>query len=179
MISRSLFTENKNLRIFDFDDTLVKTNSYIYVTHSNGMKSKLTPGQYAVYSEKPGDVYDFKDFEQVKDPQEITKITTILRKIVQKSKEPVYILTARAAANPIKQYLKDIGINSNKINIIALASALLAAAVQAVWWPVWPSLTWPGLVDLLDLRHLVAHDNGNDVDDTELAYAPRFTDRVE
>jgi hypothetical protein len=122
MISRSLFTENKNLRIFDFDDTLVKTNSYIYVTHSNGMKSKLTPGQYAVYSEKPGDVYNFKDFEQVKDPQEITKITTILRKIVQKSKEPVYILTARAAANPIKQYLKDIGINSNKINIIALAS---------------------------------------------------------
>jgi len=122
MISRNLFTESKNLRIFDFDDTLVKTNSYIYVTHTNGMKSKLTPGQYAVYTEKPGDVYDFKDFEQVKEPQEIQKITKILRSIVSKSKEVVYILTARASYQPIKKYLSDIGINSNKIYVVALAS---------------------------------------------------------
>jgi len=122
MISRNLFTESKNLRIFDFDDTIVKTNSYIYVTHANGMKSKLTPGQYAVYTEKPGDVYDFKDFEQVKEPQEIQKITKILRGIVQKSKEVVYILTARAAYQPIKKYLNDIGINSKKIYVVALAS---------------------------------------------------------
>jgi HAD superfamily hydrolase (TIGR01509 family) len=122
MISRNLFTESKNLRIFDFDDTIVKTNSYIYVTHNNGMKSKLTPGQYAVYTEKPGDVYDFKDFEQVKEPQEIQKITKILRGIVQKSKEVVYILTARAAYQPIKKYLNDIGISSKKIYVVALAS---------------------------------------------------------
>jgi HAD superfamily hydrolase (TIGR01509 family) len=122
MISRNLFTESKNLRIFDFDDTIVKTNSYIYVTHTNGMKSKLTPGQYAVYTEKPGDVYDFKDFEQVKEPQEIQKITKILRGIVQKSKEVVYILTARAAYQPIKKYLNDIGISSKKIYVVALAS---------------------------------------------------------
>jgi HAD superfamily hydrolase (TIGR01509 family) len=122
MISRNLFTESKNLRIFDFDDTIVKTNSYIYVTHTNGMKSKLTPGLYAVYTEKPGDVYDFKDFEQVKEPQEIQKITKILRGIVQKSKEVVYILTARASYQPIKKYLSDIGINSQKIYVVALAS---------------------------------------------------------
>ena len=122
MISRNLFTESKNLRIFDFDDTLVKTNSYIYVTHKNGMKSKLTPGQYAVYTEKPDDVYDFKDFEQVKEPEEIQKITKILRGIVSKSKEVVYILTARASYQPIKKYLSDIGINSKKIYVVALAS---------------------------------------------------------
>ena len=122
MISRNLFTESKNLRIFDFDDTIVKTNSYIYVTHQNGMKSKLTPCQYAVYTEKPGDIYDFKDFEQVKEPQEIQKITKILRGIVSKSKEVVYILTARAAYQPIKKYLSDIGINSKKIYVVALAS---------------------------------------------------------
>jgi phosphoglycolate phosphatase-like HAD superfamily hydrolase len=50
MISRSLFTESKKLRVFDFDDTLVKTTSFIYVTN-NGKKSKLTPGEYAVYNE--------------------------------------------------------------------------------------------------------------------------------
>ena len=34
-IARALFTESKKLRVYDFDDTLVKTNSFIYVTHRN------------------------------------------------------------------------------------------------------------------------------------------------
>jgi FMN phosphatase YigB (HAD superfamily) len=123
MISRSLFVESKKLRIFDFDDTLVKTTSFIYITHSDGKKSKLTPGQYAVYTERPGDVYDFKDFESVKNPEEITKITNILKNIIRVSGgEGVYILTARAAYQPIKNYLKDIGINSNKVFVVALGS---------------------------------------------------------
>lgn len=123
MISRSLFVESKKLRIFDFDDTLVKTTSFIYITHSDGKKSKLTPGQYAVYNERPGDVYDFKDFESVKNPEEITKITNILKNIIRVSGgEGVYILTARAAYQPIKNYLKDIGINSNKVFVVALGS---------------------------------------------------------
>ena len=63
MIARSLFTESKKLRVFDFDDTLVKTTSFIYVTNK-GKTRKLTPGQYAVYKEKPGDEFDFKDFER-------------------------------------------------------------------------------------------------------------------
>ena len=45
MIARSLFTESKKLRVFDFDDTLVKTTSFIYVTNK-GKKRKLTPSQY-------------------------------------------------------------------------------------------------------------------------------------
>ena len=51
MLLRSLFLESKKLRVFDFDDTLVKTTSFIYVTN-NGKTRKLTPGQYAVYKEK-------------------------------------------------------------------------------------------------------------------------------
>lgn len=123
MISRSLFVESKRLRVFDFDDTLVKTTSFIYITHSDGKKSKLTPGQYAVYNERPGDVYDFRDFNQVKNPKEITKITNILKNIVKVSGgDGVYILTARSAYQPIKNYLKDIGINSNKVFVVALGS---------------------------------------------------------
>jgi phosphoglycolate phosphatase-like HAD superfamily hydrolase len=123
MIARSLLIESKKLRIFDFDDTLVKTTSYIYITHSNGKKSKLTPGQYAVYNEKPGDEFDFSDFQKVQDPKEIKSITKVLRRIMNSSGgNGVYILTARAAYKPIKQYLKDIGVNSNKIFVVALAS---------------------------------------------------------
>ena len=122
MISRSLFVESKKLRIFDFDDTLVKTTSFIYITNK-GKKKKLTPGQYAVYNEKDGDIFDFSDFNKVQDPQEIKKITKIFRKVVQSSGgDGVHILTARASYQPIRQYLKDIGINMSKIYVTALAS---------------------------------------------------------
>ena len=120
-ISRSLFVETKKLRVFDFDDTLVKTTSFIYVTHKNGKQSKLTPGQYAVYKEKPGDEFDFRDFDSVNDPIEIKAITTVLRRVLAGSGDRgVFILTARAAWKPIKEYLKDIGIRG--VHVVALAS---------------------------------------------------------
>lgn len=123
MIARSLLIESKKLRIFDFDDTLVKTTSFIYITHKDGSKSKLTPGQYAIYNEKPGDVFDYSDFEKVKDPHEMRRMTKVLRRIAQSSgRDTLYILTARAAYKPVKQYLKDIGLPSSKIFVVALAS---------------------------------------------------------
>ena len=122
VLLRSLFVESKKLRVFDFDDTLVKTTSFIYVTNK-GKTRKLTPGQYAVYKEKPGDEFDFKDFQKVQNPNEIKKITSVLRRIVASSGgQGVQILTARAAFKPIRKYLKDIGINMSKIYVTALAS---------------------------------------------------------
>lgn len=123
MIARSLFFESKKLRVFDFDDTLVQTNSMVYVTKSNGKKLTLTPGEYAVYEPKKGDEFDYSDFQQVIEPKEIKKITNVLRRIVKKNgSDGVFILTARSAYKPIKKYLKDIGFEK-RIIIKALASA--------------------------------------------------------
>lgn len=115
-ISRTLFIETKKLRIFDFDDTLVKTNSFIYVTHRNGMKSKLSPGQYAKYDAKDGDEFDFKDFQQVTRPQLIKGYVELLRRMVNSGgSREVYILTARAAERPVSQFIKDLGIDGVKV----------------------------------------------------------------
>jgi FMN phosphatase YigB (HAD superfamily) len=115
-IARTLFVESKKLRIFDFDDTLVKTNSFIYVTHRNGMKSKLTPGQYAKYDARDGDTFDFKDFQQVTRPELIKGYVELLRRMVSSGgSREVYILTARAAERPVSQFIKDLGINGVKV----------------------------------------------------------------
>ena len=115
-ISRSLFVESKKLRIFDFDDTLVKTNSFIYVTHKDGKISKLTPGQYAVYKERPGDTFDYKDFQQVTNPQLIKGYVELLRRMVNSGgSREVFILTARAAERPVSQFIKDLGISGVKV----------------------------------------------------------------
>jgi phosphoglycolate phosphatase-like HAD superfamily hydrolase len=112
----------KKLRVFDFDDTLVQTKSHIYITHKDGKKSKLTPGEYAVYEPKSGDKFDFSDFEKVKQPQEIKGVTDLLRKLAKAEGErTLVILTARGAYKPIKDYLSDIGLRD--IYVVALNSA--------------------------------------------------------
>lgn len=114
--------ETKKLRVFDFDDTLVKTNSFIYVKHSDNKESKLTPGEYAVYEPKDGDQFDFSDFERVQDPQEIKGVTKLLKTVARAEGErKVVILTARSAYKPVKQYLEDIGLKD--IYVVALGSS--------------------------------------------------------
>ena len=118
-ISRSLFVESKKLRVYDFDDTLVKTNSFIYVTHKDGKTSKLSPGQYAVYKEQPGDKFDYKDFQQVSNPQLIKGYVELLRRMVNSGgSREVFILTARSAERPVSQFIKDLGIKG--VTVVAL-----------------------------------------------------------
>ena len=112
---------NKKIRVFDFDDTLVQTKSHIYITHKDGKKSTLTPGEYAIYEPKEGDKFDFSDFEKVNQPQEIKGVTRLLKNIVRVGGSDIYILTARAAYKPIKDYLSDIGID--KLYVVALADS--------------------------------------------------------
>jgi len=111
----------KKLRIFDFDDTLVKTKSNIYIKHKDGKESKLTPGEYAIYEPKKGDQFDFSDFEKVKQPQEIKGVTRLLKNIVRVGGSEIVILTARSAYKPIKDYLSDIGLD--KLFVVALADS--------------------------------------------------------
>lgn len=112
--------KSEKLRVFDFDDTLVKTKSHIYITHKDGKKSKLTPGEYAIYEPKDGDQFDFSDFESVKRPQEIKGVTRLLKNIMRVGNSDVVILTARASYKPVKDYLEDIGLKD--IYVVALAS---------------------------------------------------------
>ena len=118
-ISRAILSEDKKLRIFDFDDTLVKTNSFIYVTHKDGKTSKLSPGQYAVYKEQPGDKFDYRDFQQVTNPQIIKGYVELLRRMVNSGgSREVFILTARSAERPVSQFIKDLGIRG--VTVVAL-----------------------------------------------------------
>ena len=121
-IARALFTEDKKLRVFDFDDTLVKTNSFIYVTDKDGKKSKLSPGQYAVYKERPGDVFDYTDFQKVTEPKLIKGYVELLRRMVNSGgSREVFILTARSAEKPVSKFIKDLGIRG--VTVVALGDA--------------------------------------------------------
>ena len=120
-MSRKLtILEGKILRVFDFDDTLATTVSYIYVKHKDGTESKLDPGEYAVYKSKRGDTFDFRDFNKMLNkPKLIKKNFDLLKQMLDNPSKKVTILTARALAFPIRKYFKDMGLD---VYVVALGS---------------------------------------------------------
>ena len=84
---KDLLTEKK-LRVFDFDDTLVKSNSKVYVTNK-GKRKTLTPGEFAIYKQKSGDEFDFSDFDKVIEPKQIKSMFKVFRNIYKD--EPKYV----------------------------------------------------------------------------------------
>ena len=98
----------KVLRVFDLDDTLVKTKSYIYVKHKDGTETTLSPEEYAKYDAKPGDEYDFRDFNRMLNkPQVIKKNFKLLQRMLKNPSKKVTILTARKLGFPIRKFFKD------------------------------------------------------------------------
>jgi len=123
---RSFINESK-LRVFDFDDTLVKSQSKIKITRPDGSTDELTPGEYAIEGEDPENEYDFSEFEEVIDPQEIEKVTNILRNVVNAGTDgrEIVILTARRpiSEDAIKNYLEEIEIDISRITFVLLGDA--------------------------------------------------------
>lgn len=115
-LSTLLEETSKKLRIFDFDDTIAKSNSRVKVTHKNGSTTKLTPGQYAVYQKQDGDQFDYSEFKKVIQPREIKAVTKILRNFYNaEGGRRITVLTARSVHAPIKRFMNAIGIRNVEI----------------------------------------------------------------
>jgi len=97
----------KSLKIFDFDDTLAHSEIPIYVKMRNGKTISLTPHQFAKHNLKPGDFYDFSEFNKlIKSATPIKRNVDLLKKAIANPQNQVTILTARALAYPVKYWLK-------------------------------------------------------------------------
>ena len=126
------------LRIFDFDETIAHTRSETRVKAPDGSEATLSDQQeFEEYMNAAaaregieafdavdalmelGYEIDLSDFSIVKDPDEITIITDIMREFPPDSK--TYIMTARRgnSLGPIMDYLEDIGIDSNQVRPMA------------------------------------------------------------
>ena len=126
------------LRIFDFDETIAHTRSQTRVKAPDGSTATLSDQkefeeymQAAAAKEgidafdavdeliKLGYEIDLSDFSIVKDPDEITVVTEILRNFPENSK--TYIMTARRgnSIGPIIDYLDEIGIDAGQVRVIA------------------------------------------------------------
>ena len=130
---REYLSDNKakpKLRVFNFDDTIAKSDSNIHITTDTGEKITMDPGEYATHTMNPDYEYDFSEFDEVINPREIVQITNVIRNVLNaEEREPegreIAILTARdpAAEGPIRDYIESIGLDTSKITFELLATS--------------------------------------------------------
>ena len=110
----------KVLHIFDFDDTLVSSNSNVVINHKDGTQSVLSSDEYATYDEAPGDDLDFSDFDKYPENAVIIGpvFSELLKAIGRDGKDSVAILTARENPVPVKDFLFDNGIENIEVQAV-------------------------------------------------------------
>jgi hypothetical protein len=116
-----LVREGRTLRVFDLDDTLLKSNAGVIVVKPDGTKERLTSDEFATHKAKPGETYDFSEFNKMlKNPKHIKRNIQLLKKMLSNPQKKVTILTARGLAFPIRKYFKDeLGLD---VYVVALGS---------------------------------------------------------
>ena len=124
---KDILRERKVLSVFDFDDTIALTDSWIYVMKDGREIKKLDPAQFAVYKPRPGETFDFRDFDKkLRNPRLIKQNAELLVKQLDKARRSargtrkVTILTARRLGAPITSFFKSIGID---VYVVPLGSA--------------------------------------------------------
>ena len=134
--ARSLDKTIKKIRVFDFDDTIAKSNSLVFYTKKDGSQGELTAEQFAERGASlvaDGAVMDFSDFNIVREGER-GPLFDIAKKIKEaRGNEDLFILTARApeSQQAIYDFLKSEGLEFKKENIVGLGSS--TGEAKASW----------------------------------------------
>ena len=115
----------KKIRVFDFDDTLARSNSNVLYEMPDGTEGLLSATQFAERAgelESQGATFDFAEFSEVVDGKKGPVFKAIENIVKARGAEDVFILTARPAnaAGPIKEFMDALGVNLPIENIVGL-----------------------------------------------------------
>lgn len=98
----------KTLHVYDFDDTIVQTQTPVVVVDSDGNRRELSSHEYATYLPKPGETFDFTEFDKmIRSSVPIKANIDQLKASLNNPNIKTTILTARRVAFPIMKHLRD------------------------------------------------------------------------
>ena len=126
----------KKIRVFDFDDTLAKSNSKVLYTMPDGTTGKLSATEFAkdaAKMDKQGVEWNFDEFNKVVEGKKGPLFNVAKTIQDQRGSEDIFVLTARPqeAALPIQEFLASIGLNIPLQNITGLENG--TAKAKADW----------------------------------------------
>ena len=135
--ARNADAPNKGISVWDFDDTLATTKSNVLYTMPDGTEGVLNAEQFAKQGEQlleEGAEFDFSEFEKVTKGAKGPMFEKAVARNRKFGNDNVFILTARtqAAAEPIHQFLKAIGLDIPLGNIVGLGNSTPEAKARWV-----------------------------------------------
>jgi hypothetical protein len=123
--ANSLSAPAKGISVFDFDDTLAKSNSKVGVTMPDGTTRRINATEFALESadlEAAGAKFNFSEFNKVVEGKKGPLADLALKRQNKFGSGDIFVLTARPqeAAYAIHAFLKGIGLNIPIDNITGL-----------------------------------------------------------
>jgi hypothetical protein len=100
----------KTLAVFDFDDTLFRSGSRVIVKSEKRKTPRfLSSHEYAVHVPKPGEQFDFSEFDSYpRKPEPIVDTVELLKiHVAEYGLQNVIILTARGSRGPVEKTLEN------------------------------------------------------------------------
>lgn len=117
------------LTIFDFDETLITSETEIIIQHADGNITYMNSEDYANYVSKPGDKFDYSNFDKYpKDARKIKLTFTELESALSRG-DHVMILTARSNRAPVEEFMKNHGYD---VEVVTVGSSNPQAKARVV-----------------------------------------------
>jgi hypothetical protein len=135
--ARKASAKPKGISVWDFDDTLATTKSNVLYTMPDGTEGVLNAEEFAKQGEdmlQQGAEFDFSEFEKVTKGAKGPMFEKAVARNRKFGNNNVFILTARtqAAAEPIHEFLKAIGLDIPLKNIVGLGNSTPEAKARWV-----------------------------------------------
>jgi hypothetical protein len=126
----------KGASVWDFDDTLARTESDVLFTSPDGVKGKLSAEEFATQGSEllaDGYEFDFSEFNKVTEGKPGPLLNKALERAKKFGTKDQFILTARApqAQQAIYEFLKGVGLNIPMENIKGLGNS--TGQAKASW----------------------------------------------
>jgi len=117
---------------FDFDDTLVTTDSRVFTIDDDGKQIALTPHEYVTRLKCPDEEskFDYREFRILINPRPIERYVSMLRAAKRDcGASRVYVLSARSVVAPIEQFLASI----DATDVIAATAGGAHPSAKKAW----------------------------------------------
>ena len=102
------------LFIFDFDDTLANTTSRMRIQRGDDTL-EFTSREFADYRPEVGDIPDYSDFSKAEGETIDETIKSMINSMRMYGQDNVFIVTARAVAEPVRQFLHKKGVTPPEV----------------------------------------------------------------
>jgi len=120
----------KTLWVFDFDNTLVRTDAVARGRRQDGSTFELSSEELVTFVPQPGDFLDYTEFTRLTNPRPIKWTMTLLRSVCDDyGQDRVVILSARHTPVPISEYLSRYGLDN--VDVVALGTT--SSTAKADW----------------------------------------------